>query len=265
MDRVRNRPTQGEERHPVHRGRNVSSASRCGVLLAKGISEGRSLGKFALDDMPHMALVATAGSDSIFTDSANSMSAYATGHKLAVNAMGLYADRTRDPFDDPKVENITSLVKRLRGMAVGIVTNTEIEDATPAAMVAHTRRRAEYDRIVEQYLAARPDVIMGGGLANFLPKSTSGSKRKDEIDYLARFRDAGYPLALTGDEMTSLAASSKVTRLLGLFHTGNMDGALDRKILHRGTVEKFPNQPDLTEQVSAALQILSRNESTTPP
>ena len=48
-------------------------------------------------------------------------------------------------------------------MAVGIVTNTEIEDATPAAMVAHTRRRAEYDHIVEQFFAAKPDVLMGGG------------------------------------------------------------------------------------------------------
>jgi len=41
--------------------------------------------------------------------------------------------------------------------------------------------------------------------------------------------------------MTSLAASSNVTRMLGLFHTGNMDGALDRKFLKRGTVAKFPD------------------------
>ena len=41
-----------------------------------------------------MALVATAGTNSIITNSANSMSAYATGHKSAVNAMGVYADRT---------------------------------------------------------------------------------------------------------------------------------------------------------------------------
>jgi alkaline phosphatase len=61
--------------------------------------------------------------------------------------------------------------------------------------------------------------------------------------------------------MTSLASSSKVTRLLGLFHTGNMDGVLDRKFLKRGTVARFPNQPDLTEQVSAALKVLSRNEA----
>ena len=120
--------------------------------------------------MPHMALVATAGSDSIITDSANAASAYATGHKTAVNAMGVYADRTASPFDDPRVETITSLAKRRLGMGIGIVTNTEIEDATPAAMVAHTRRRAAYDEIVEQFFAARPDVLMGGGAANFLPQ-----------------------------------------------------------------------------------------------
>ena len=60
-------------------------------------------------------------------------------------------------------------------MAVGIVTNTEIEDATPAAMIAHTRRRAAYDQIVEQYFDAKPDVLMGGGPANFLPKSAPGA------------------------------------------------------------------------------------------
>jgi alkaline phosphatase len=243
-------------------GDGMSPAHRVAArILAKGITEGRSGGKLAMDDMPHMALVATAGSDSIITDSANSMSAYVTGHKSAVGAMGVYADRTRDPFDDPKVENITSLVQRIRGMAVDVVTNTEVEDATPAAMVAHTRRRLEFDRIVEQFLAARPDVIMGGGLANFLPRSAPGSKRKDDVDFLARFSEAGYPVAQTAEEMISLANSSNVTRLLGLFHTGNMDGVLDRKFLKRGTVGKFPNQPDLTEQVSAALQILSRNEA----
>jgi alkaline phosphatase len=241
-------------------GDGMSPAHRVAArILSKGIVEGKSPGKLAIDDMLHMALVATAGTDSIITDSANSMSAYVTGHKSAVSAMGVYADRTRDPFDDPKVENITSLVQRRHAMAVGIVTNTEIEDATPAAMVAHTRRRAEYDRIVEQLYAARPDVILGGGRANFLPKSAPGSKRRDETDYIARFGEAGYPLALTAGEMTSLAGSANVTRLLGLFHTGNMDGALDRKILKRGTVAKFPEQPDLTEQVSAALQVLSRN------
>jgi len=243
-------------------GDGMSPAHRVAArLLAKGIAEGKALGKLAIDDMPHMALVATAGSDSIITDSANSASAYATGHKSAVNAMGVYADRTPDPLDDPRVETVTSLAQRRQDMAIGIVTNTEIEDATPAAMVAHTRRRIEYDRIVEQYFAAKPDVLMGGGRANFLPKSENGSRRRDESDFVAQFRAAGYSLALTGPEMVSAAKDPGTTKLLGLFTLGNMDGALDRKFLKGGTVGKFPEQPDLTEQVGAALEVLSKNSS----
>ena len=174
-------------------GDGLSPAHRVAArLLSKGIDQGKSLGKLAIDDMPHMALVATAGSDSIITDSANSASAYATGHKSAVNAMGVYADRSANPFDDPKVEPIAKLVKRRTDLAVGIVTTTEIEDATPAAMATHTRRRATYDQIVEQYFDVKPDVLMGGGLANFLPKDAAGSKRKDSTDYLAKFKEAGY-------------------------------------------------------------------------
>jgi alkaline phosphatase len=55
-----------------------------------------------------------------------------------------------------------------------------------------------------------------------------------------------------------LPAAAKADKLLGLFHTGNMDGALDRRILKAGTVKKFPDQPDLTDQVAAALDVLSR-------
>jgi alkaline phosphatase len=243
-------------------GDGMSLAHRVGArLLSKGIAEGKSNGKLAIDDMPQMALVATAGSDSIITDSANSASAYATGHKTATNAMGVYADRTANVFDDPKVETITSLARRKLDLAIGIVTNTEIEDATPAAMVAHTRRRATYDEIVAQYLAAKPDVLMGGGAANFLPQAAETSKRRDDVDYIARFRDAGYPLAKTATEMTGYAKKPETRKLLGLFTPGNMDGVLDRKFLGGGNVKKYPQQPDLTEQVHAALKILSRNDN----
>src|SRR5262249_376856 len=153
-------------------------------------AEGKAFGKLAIDDMPHTALVATAGSDSIITDSANSMSAYMTGHKSAVNAMGGYADRSEDPFRDPKVETLASVATRRPGVSIGIAPNTEIEDAPPAAVIAHTRRRATYDQIVEQFLAAKPDVLMGGGSAHFLPKGAPGGRRADSDDYIAKFRDA---------------------------------------------------------------------------
>jgi alkaline phosphatase len=251
---------------PVRKAKNVvlligdglSPAHRTAArILSKGIAEGKAFGKLAMDDMPQMALVSTAGTDSIITDSANSASAFATGHKSAVNAMGVYADSTADPFDDPKVETIVSLAKRRKGMAIGIVSNTEIQDATPAAMVAHTRRRAAYDQIVEQYFAAQPDVLMGGGLANFLPQGTPGARRRDQTDFVAKFKDAGYAFAANAAELNAVPRDTK--RLLGLFTLGNMDGVLDRKFLKAGTVKRFPDQPDLTDMTAKALDILSQN------
>ena len=70
-------------------GDGLSPAHRVAArLMSKGIAEGKAFGKLAMDDMPQMALVATAGTDSIITDSANSASAYATGHKSAVQRHG---------------------------------------------------------------------------------------------------------------------------------------------------------------------------------
>jgi alkaline phosphatase len=230
-------------------------------ILSRQITEGKYHGLLAMDTMPHMAMTGTSGVDSVMTDSANSAHAYTTGHKSSVNALGVYASRAKDNLAHPKVETLTELLKRRTGMAVGIVTNTEIEDATPAAMFAHTRRRSDYDVIVGQLLVAGPDVIMGGGSSNFLPKSTPGSRRGDEEDYVKKFRDAGYPLVTTVAELKDVAGKSETRKLLGLFHPRNMDGALDRRILKQNTVKQFPNQPDLTDQVRAAIKVLSRNEN----
>ncbi len=240
-------------------GDGMSVAHRTAArILSKGLVEGRYGGELAIDDMPHMALVSTSGTDSVVTDSANSMSAYTTGHKSCVNALGVYCARNKSNLDHPKVETIAELVKRSRGMSVGVVTNTEIEDATPAAMVAHNRLRADYNNIVKDFFAAQPDVMMGGGTLNFLAKSTSGSKRIDEDDYIRKFEDAGYAYVTTKTELN--APRGNKTKLLGLFNPVNIDGALDRFFLKKGSVAKYPDQPDLTDQVRASLDVLSKND-----
>lgn len=229
-------------------------------ILSKGIEDGKYKGKLAMDEMPYMALLSTEGTDSIITDSANAAHAYTTGHKSCVNALGVYCSRAANSLDHPKVETITAIAKR-RGMAVGAVTNSEIEDATPAAMVAHTRRRSDFNDIVGMFFDSRIDVIMGGGSPNFLPKSTAGSKRGDELDYIALFKQADYKLATTKSEMIAAADDAKTTKLLGLYNTGNVDGALDLKFLKKGSVAKFPDQPDVPEEMKAALKVLSRNKN----
>jgi alkaline phosphatase len=99
---------------------------------------------------------------------------------------------------------------------------------------------------------------MGGGSVNFLPASAPGSKRGDEEDFVKKFKDAGYAYVTT---KTELAAATGATKLLGLFSTGNMDGALDRFFLKKGKVDRFADQPDLTDQLRAALDILSKNKN----
>ena len=242
-------------------GDGMSIANRTAArILSKGIKEGKYNGQLSFDDMPHMALLGTSGVDSIITDSANSMSAYTTGHKSSVNALGVYVARNKDNLAHPRVETITELVKRRTKMAVGIVSDAEIEDATPAGMVAHTRRRADKDIIAEQLFLSGADVIMGGGSAYFLPRTTPGSKRKDTNNYVDLFQRTGFKLATTDAEMQAAAADPTTTKLLGLFHPDNMDGALDRHVLKKGTVAQFPNQPDVADMTRAAIEVLSRNK-----
>ncbi len=240
-------------------GDGMSVAHRTAArMLSKGIENGRYGGQLAMDDMPNMALVSTSGIESIVTDSANSMSAYTTGHKTCGGAMGVYCSGNKSPLDHPRVETLASLVKRRFDMAVGIVTTTEVVDATPGAMIAHTASRQARNEIAGMLLEAAPDVLMGGGRAYFQPKSVAGSKRADEADLIAKFKDRGYGYASTATDLASVSRDPATDRLLGLFHPSNIDGVLDRRITKRGTVPTYPDQPDLTDMVRTSLDMLAR-------
>jgi alkaline phosphatase len=240
-------------------GDGLSVAHRTAArIMSKGMTEGKANGRLAMDDLDRMAFVGTSATNAVDTDSANTMSAYMTGHKTAVNAIGVYADRTPDSLDDPKVETIAEAVRRQTGKSIGIVATAEIEDATPAAVVSHTRNRNDKAEIVGMMLDVKPDVVLGGGSAYFLPQATAGSKRKDDKDYIKLFKDAGYSVATDKAELAANVNANGL--LLGLFHPGNMDVTLDREFLKKGTVEKYPNQPGLVEMTKVALDRLSKDQ-----
>jgi alkaline phosphatase len=233
-------------------------------ILSKGITEGRYHGLLEMDQMEQRGLVGTSGVDSIATDSANSMSAYMTGHKSSVNAMGVYVGNDPDPNAHPRVENITELLKRVRDMAIGIVTTSEIQDATPAAVWAHTRRRAEYLDIMDQALNddQQPDVLLGGGTASLLPQSESGSRRDDDRDLRDEFRDQGFAYASTRAELQAAVSGPRPPdKLLGTFHPGNLNVYLDRQHLPNPDVlGELTDQPNLMEMTQAALDVLEPRE-----
>lgn len=236
-------------------------ARQIGRILSKGITEGKYNDLLEMEKMSNLALITTSGNDSLVTDSANSASAYATGHKSSVNAMGVYADSTKDPFDDPKVENIIELAKRTRGMSTGIVSTANITDATPAAMLTHTRKRSEQNYIAADMLtpAHRPDVILGGGSRHFLPQSVPGSKRTDERNLFNEFQSQGYTLATTKSELKQAGAPDKI---LGLFQLDNMDVYVDREVTKNPAVlGKFTDQPTLMDMTQTAINSLSKNKN----
>ena len=232
-------------------------------ILSKGITEGKYDSLLEMDTLDFRGNVTTSGCDSIATDSANSMSAYMTGHKSAVNAMGVYPGNSEDPTASPHVETMAEVLKRSRDMSIGIVTTAEVQDATPAAVFAHTRRRSEYASIMDQALepGQMPDVLMGGGRATLLPMSVKGSKRTDERNLVEEFKDKGFAYAATRTELSAVMAAGTPDKLLGSFHTGNLNVYIDRQVTPNPAVlGEFGDQPGLVEMTRAALKVLEKND-----
>jgi alkaline phosphatase len=184
--------------------------------------------------------------------------------------LNVYADSSKDPFDDPKVESIAEIFHRLTGGHIGIVSTAFIADATPAALVSHTRLRNQYGAIVDTFLngiqnytwtKAPIDVLFGGGGEQFYPSALGGVTYQDK-DYYKEFAAQGYQIV---QNRTALLAASPEEKTLGIFSTSNMAKWLDRNVYRNNlnqtlspTGDKKPalDQPGLKEMTLKAIDIL---------
>jgi len=221
---------------------NMITAAR---LLGHKTINGKYQSIMKLDEFPVLGHQMTHSVDSYITDSANSASALYTGHKSTVDSMGVYSDSSEDPFDDPKVETIVEIFKRVHGGPWGAVSTAHISDATPAALTGHTRRRGEYAALVDQGLNGNtnytwtnhggPDVYFGGGADQFLPGEGSYEGR----DYYEEFAKKGYAISLN---RTSLLEMDHSEKSLGIFCKGVMPVWLDRNV-YTDNLEGRDNDP----------------------
>lgn len=234
-------------------------------LLSRGMDAGTYGGNLSFEEFEEIGFLHTSGLDSVITDSANSISAYNTGHKTAVNANGVYPDTSYDVLDDPRVEKFAYLVRRLQDKSIGVVTNSNWADATPNGVSGYGRDRSEtaLNAYVTQPLdeGLMPEVILGGGARNMLPSSADGSRRADDRDVFSDYEAAGYTVVTSGSELTDAVGGDEMPdHLLGIFHPNHMNVWLDRHVF-TDNVEDFPDQPDLDTMTLAALDILSQNEN----
>jgi len=241
-------------------GWNTLNAAR---IIAKGYNPetGVSNGNLEMEsDFGGSATVTTSSLDSFLVDSANSASSIATGQKVQVNALNVFPDNTKDTLDNPRVETVAEMMKRVRGASIGVVTNTFGTDATPAAWNAHTRRRGDYSAIADQYFKSQTplDVMLFGGSEDFIPKGAQGSRRKDTTDWITDSQKLGYKFV---SSRTELMAAAKPDKLFGLFNTDNFPSYLDRAVWKSPEMlGSFTDMPYLWEMTQKAVESLEKND-----
>jgi alkaline phosphatase len=183
-----------------------------------------------------VGVMTTHAADSLSTDSAAAATALAGGCKANIGALGVCADG---------IVPVSAMeLARQRGMKLALVTNATVYDASPAAFVCHVPNRRDYATIVSRYLDLEPDLLLGGGKDQFLPKSDPGSRRGDEMDMIGAFEKKGYRHVTNKAELDKTARG----KILGLFSLRDMSFEIDRD---------KNNEPSVYDMTRAAIRVLN--------
>jgi len=185
-----------------------------------------------------LGLLTTHALDLLVTDSAAAATALASGCKTTTGTVGICGDRSR-----PKT--VLEIAKE-KGMMIGLITNSTVYDASPAAFASHVSTRRDYSSILDQYLRLEPDLLLGGGRDHFLPRNQPGSRRSDTKDMIQAFRGRGYDVV--SDRETLSGAGAR--KLLGLFSREVMSFEIDRE----------KNETSLYDMTREALRIFAEGK-----
>jgi alkaline phosphatase len=213
--------------------------------------------QLAMDSMPVAGRSETSPRDpeAFVTDSAAGGTAIATGVKTFNGAAGV-------DVDENPVQSVLERAGRA-GMSTGLVTDSQVTDATPASFGAHVPDRDEQSEIARQYIEdSRPDVILGGGEDYWYSEGDPGAFPDEpkvdpeeksvgsEGNLVQQAEDSGYQYVTNASEMQ--AASGP--RILGLFANEEMfqQAPEDENPVYDPTVPL----PKMTQK---AIDVLSQN------
>lgn len=227
-----------------------------------------ALSKLAAGGHLGLSLNAPHGANgSLVVDSACSATQLATGKASGSEMIGL---------DDQGyiIETILEKAKKA-GKATGLVSDTRLTHATPAAFAAHQPHRSlEPEIAVEMVESGMVDVMLSGGARVFIPSDIKEdaadqqvlaglgmpasvykkSKRSDDRNVVVEAKEKhGYALAFDKAQL----AKTDTDKLLGLFaNSGMADGIAYRDC----KADDSCTQPSLKEMTVKALDILSKDE-----
>lgn len=140
----------------------------------------------------------TSSADNHVTDSPAGGTALATGKRTLNGYLGL----------DPDGNQLTSILKKAQAMGkrTGIVVNTTLTEATPAAFYAGVKSRSEGYKIAEQFVESGVDVAIGSGLSVF-------NDRPDSVDLIWALKKKQYEVYFDWKHIVNPSANKFVAIL----------------------------------------------------
>lgn len=167
-----------------------------GVSQMTALHIANDLQPLAIERATYTGLQKTYSANNRVTDSAASGTALATGTKTNNGAIGV----------DANGENLTSILydAMAMGKATGVVVTSYVNDGTPAAFIAHSNTRKDYEGLAAQYPDCGVDIIAGAGREFF-------TERKDGRDLTQDFAARGYNIT---EDMEGFLSASELPLLM---------------------------------------------------
>jgi alkaline phosphatase len=187
--------------------------------------------KLFIQRMPHIALMDTSAADEWVADSASGMSAIVTGQKTNNGVISQSATAVPGEKDGEPLQTILEYAEQ-HGLSTGVLSNSNMTDATPAACYAHSNDRSFSGTIFAQILTPRfgdgVDLVIGAGREEIL-----AATEKIGLKIASSLPLKGYAFY---DSLQSISGNER--RVVALFDSGEFD---------------------VSDAVERALRILSRN------
>ena len=154
-----------------------------GAVSSLILSENSATG---FEQEPVIGLSETCSANNYVTDSPAGGTALATGTRTNNGYLGV----------DPEGRQLTSILRKAQDMGkkTGIVVNTTLTEATPAAFYAGVTSRKKTFDIAKQFTESGVDVAVGAGLDHFI-------NRPDSLDLTATLIEKGYDVYLSWEKV----------------------------------------------------------------
>lgn len=220
----------------------ISEGMNVPTLTATRLYEGGATHRLTLESLPHLALLSNYSEDYAVADPATAATAMATGTKTTRSTLGI----------DRRGQELTTLVDlaKAQGRTVGLVTNSALTGATPAAFYAHTSDMHDHLALAQQLVdSSGIDLFLGGGKADFLP-DLKGGRRTDGQDLILELRNRGFGIIRTSAELEN-TPTWKPAQVFAAFTDGNLP--------YSSEAEANNSIPTLNEMVRKAIQLLQFN------